>query len=164
LRHPCKFQRVFRLGSVTARHSSGGRQPNFAALNRGRHLYSAGRPSRWALAHILVFCLFVSESISLEPLNGSAPNSYGRRDWFLAQTSLNVKDNSRAVHYLHPKSRVGCRLLCPFPWVGGSPSYTMSPGPRPTSVPSGILIHPTVWPQYINAIDRQDRRDIGPVS
>jgi len=23
-----------------------------AALNRGRHLYSAGRPSRWALAHI----------------------------------------------------------------------------------------------------------------
>ena len=24
-----------------------------AALNRGRHLYSAGRPSRWALAHIL---------------------------------------------------------------------------------------------------------------
>ena len=25
-----------------------------AALNRGRHLYSAKRPSRWALAHILV--------------------------------------------------------------------------------------------------------------
>jgi len=24
------------------------------ALNRGRHLYSAGRPSCWALAHILV--------------------------------------------------------------------------------------------------------------
>jgi len=23
-----------------------------AALNRGRHLYSAGRPSRWALAYI----------------------------------------------------------------------------------------------------------------
>ena len=33
-------------------HSSNGRQPHFAALNRGRHLYSAGRPSRWALAHI----------------------------------------------------------------------------------------------------------------
>ena len=26
-----------------------------AALNRGRHLYLAGRPPRWALAHILVF-------------------------------------------------------------------------------------------------------------
>ena len=32
--------------------SSSGRQPTFAALNRGRHQYSAGRPSRWALAHI----------------------------------------------------------------------------------------------------------------
>jgi len=52
LGHPCKFQRVSRLGSFTARHCSNGRQPNFAALNRGRHLYSAGRPSRWALAHI----------------------------------------------------------------------------------------------------------------
>ena len=30
------------------------------ALNRGRHLYSAGRPSRWALAHILVFLFSVS--------------------------------------------------------------------------------------------------------
>jgi len=45
--------RVSRLGSVTARHSGIGRQPNFAALNRGRHLYSAGQPSCWALAHIL---------------------------------------------------------------------------------------------------------------
>jgi len=43
------------IGSVTARHSSSGRQRNFAALTiRKRHLYSAGRPSRWASAHILV--------------------------------------------------------------------------------------------------------------
>ena len=54
LGHSSKFQRVSRLCSVTARHSSSGRQPNFAALNRGCHLYLAGRPSRWALAHILV--------------------------------------------------------------------------------------------------------------
>jgi len=40
----------------------------------------------------------------------------------------------------------------------GSPSNTISPGPRPTSVPSGILIHPTIWPQYTNVIDRQDRQ------
>jgi len=58
LRHPCKFQRVSRLSSVTARQSSSGRQRNFAALNRGCHLCSAGRPSRWALAHILVFIQF----------------------------------------------------------------------------------------------------------
>jgi len=32
LGHPCKFQRDSRLGSVTARHSSSERQPNFAAL------------------------------------------------------------------------------------------------------------------------------------
>ena len=58
LGHPCKFQRVSRLGSVTARNSSSGRQPNFAALNRGRHLCSAGRPSRWALATFLVASFF----------------------------------------------------------------------------------------------------------
>ena len=39
-------------------HSSTGRQPNFAALNTGSHLYSAGRPSGWALAHILVVLAF----------------------------------------------------------------------------------------------------------
>jgi len=49
---------VSRIGNVTARHLSSGRQPNSAALNRGRHLCSAGRPSRLALAHILVEYLF----------------------------------------------------------------------------------------------------------
>ena len=51
------------IGSVTARHSSSRRQPKFAACYkemelwnfcRGRHLYSAGQPSRWVSAHILV--------------------------------------------------------------------------------------------------------------
>ena len=64
LEHPIIFQQVSRLDSVTAQQSSSGRQPNVAALNRGRHLCSAKRPSGWALAHILVlffcrFCLFV---------------------------------------------------------------------------------------------------------
>jgi len=31
-----------------------------AALNKGRHLYSAGRPSRWALAHISSFTRLVN--------------------------------------------------------------------------------------------------------
>jgi len=51
--------------------------------------------------------------------------------------------------------------------VGGeavSPSNTMSPGPRPTSVPSGTLIHPTVWPQYTNVTERADRQDNGPIA
>ena len=34
-----------------------------AALNKGRHLYSAGRPSRWALAHISSF-FFISSILS----------------------------------------------------------------------------------------------------
>jgi len=40
---PSKFQRVSRLGSVTARQ---------VGVEQRRHLYSAGRPSGWALAHI----------------------------------------------------------------------------------------------------------------
>jgi len=42
-----------------------------AALNRGRHLYSVGRPSRWALAHISSFAsigllqISVGQSVAL---------------------------------------------------------------------------------------------------
>ena len=51
---PANFNR-FRVWQCYCTASSSGRQPNnFAALNRGRHLCLAGRPSRWALAHILV--------------------------------------------------------------------------------------------------------------
>jgi len=35
------------------------------------------------------------------------------------------------------------------------PSNGMWPGPRPTCLPSFILIHPTVWPQYVNVADSQ---------
>ena len=52
---------ISRLDSVTARHSSSGRQQNFAALNRGRHLYSARRPSRWALAHISSWIFYTAQ-------------------------------------------------------------------------------------------------------
>ena len=53
------------IGNVTARHSSSGRQPNFAVLNRGRHLYSAGRSSRWALAYILASHVFTAHAQKL---------------------------------------------------------------------------------------------------
>jgi len=45
--------------------SSSGRQPNFAALNRGRHLCSAGRPSRWALVHIPSYLLIEADQDSI---------------------------------------------------------------------------------------------------
>jgi len=55
------------IGSVTARHSNSGPQSNCGVvqgmelrnLHRRRHLYSAGRPWRWALAHILVLVDYV---------------------------------------------------------------------------------------------------------
>ena len=45
-------------------------QLNFAALSRGRHLYSAGWPSHWASVHILVafhlsWCTFKQQLVSL---------------------------------------------------------------------------------------------------
>ena len=40
-------------------------------------------------------------------------------------------------------------LLCPFLGGAGSKCNTMWPGPRPTPVPNGILIHAAVWPQYM---------------
>jgi len=45
----------------------------------------------------------------------------------------------------------------PLYQVGGGaqyPSITTSPGPRSTSLPSGILIHPAVWPQQTWAENR----------
>jgi len=54
--------------------------------------------------------------------------------------------------------------LCPCQGRGAgsrgaaeSPSNRMWPWPRPTSMPSFILIHLTVCPQYTNVTDRQDR-------
>jgi len=51
---PLKISTGFASWQRYCMASSIGRQPNFAALNRGRHLCSAGRPSGWALAYILV--------------------------------------------------------------------------------------------------------------
>jgi len=63
--------------------NSSGRQPNFVALNRGRHLHSAGRPSRWALVNILV--QFGFSRIRNESFTGKAS-----RKIFVVCTSLEV--------------------------------------------------------------------------
>jgi len=77
-----------------------------------------------------------------------------------------------AEAYLHSKwhldlasrlaaTEMGRKLggLRPLFWgTAGSPSNTKLPGPRPTSIPSGILICPTVWPQYTNVTDGQTNR------
>ena len=48
------------IGSIIARHLSSGHQPNFVTFSRRRHLYSAGRPSRWASAYILVLTCYIN--------------------------------------------------------------------------------------------------------
>ena len=60
-------------------------------------------------------------------------------------------------HNRHGLKIWGRERCAPF---GGElgPHLTMWPGPRPNSVPSGILIHLTVWPQYTNVTDRTDRQ------
>jgi len=60
-------------GSVTARHLSSGRQPNFAAFSRERQLYSTGRPSRWASAHILVKSFIHSHTWQYNTVNAKKP-------------------------------------------------------------------------------------------
>jgi len=99
--HPSKFQRVSLLGSITARHSSSGRQPNFVALNRKRHLYSAVQPSRWALAHILVSSWFMGglhacclwQKICCCYRVYAAQNGWGGRLWWAASDLVSGNHN-----------------------------------------------------------------------
>ena len=100
---PCKFQWVSRLGSVTARHSSSGHQPNFAALDRGCHLYLAGRPSRWALAHISSWLLF-SGCIAVD-----AAYCYRQLAWFMfgkASSLFDVFINFKPVKRMQDTSDI----------------------------------------------------------
>jgi len=68
---PANFNGFRVLAAFTARHCSSERQPNFVVLNRGRHLYSAERPSRWALAHILVLVYILPSKMLYEMVTGA---------------------------------------------------------------------------------------------
>ena len=86
------------IGSVTtAQLSSSGRQQNFAALSSERHLRSAGWPSRWASAHILVLILF---------------SQYWSRTWL-----------GRASSKWPTLCGVGCKTLTSYQYVLGCWSY-----------------------------------------
>jgi len=67
-----------------------------------------------------------------------------------ARRALHIVDNRGYVQNAgHSRGRkVGAAVLLCVEGRAGSPSNTMSPGPKRASVPSGILIHPTVWPQW----------------
>jgi len=61
------------------------------------------------------------------------------------KTTLKSINIWRSYRHRHPPKIWGA--LPPF--VGGvlGPHLTMSLGLKPTSLPSGILIHPAIWPQ-----------------
>jgi len=63
-----------------------------------------------------------------------------------AEHEFDTKFGLTPSHNIHGQkiARVGCAL---FFGGAGSPSNTKLPGPRPTSILIGILIHPAVWPQ-----------------
>ena len=67
-----------------------------------------------------------------------------------------VADMGDCLATIDISRKLGAVPLLGVSWV---PMYnTMWPGPKPTFVPSGILIHPTVWPQYTNVAGRTDRQ------
>jgi len=68
------------------------------------------------------------------------------------QIYRHLNDKSSAVaemgdrgHNRHGPKRG--RGAVPLSWSAGNPSNTMWPARRSTSVPSGVFIHPAVWPQ-----------------
>ena len=91
----------------------------------------------------------VSLKLGAVPLFGGGAGSYvtqcGLR-WGLPSYQVASSSIQPYGHNRHgPK--FGGRGLCPLGGGAGSASNTMLPGSRPTIAPSGILIHPDIWPQ-----------------
>ena len=70
---------------------------------------------------------------------GCCVEVYLRTKWYL--------DPSSRLATMHGPKTARCSAPCLFLGGAGSPSNTMSPGPRHISAPSGSLIHLAVWTQ-----------------
>ena len=70
--------------------------------------------------------------------------SRNERHFTLYKSSAVAEMGDRG-HNRHGPKRGGAAV--PLPAIAGNPSNTKWPGPTSTSVPSGVLIHPAVWPQ-----------------
>ena len=108
---------------------------------------------------------YQAASSSIQPFGHNRHGPKMRWEWvcpFFWGSWVHIQHNvAQAEAYLHTKwhhdtsSRLatinmGRKLGGSAPCWGagtGSPSNTKSPGLRPTSIPSGILIHRAVWPQ-----------------
>ena len=86
--------------SVIARHSNSGRQPNFAAFSKGRHVYSSGRLSRWASVHILVLISILHGIISNFYFWGLFHVGIGRHSLFNPSPPQFSRSNSLYWHSL----------------------------------------------------------------
>jgi len=64
----------------------------------------------------------------------------------LYKTSAVAEMDDRGLHNRLGR-KVGGGGCCARFAGAGTPSNTMWPGPKSTSVPSGVFIHPAVWPQ-----------------
>ena len=115
--------------------SSSGRQPNFAALNTGRHLCLAGRPSRWALgphSSLSLFCrIFCPGTLALVSIKlwrksrEQTPCTKIRDRWKMFWLPLG--DTSSQFFFLG----------------GGGGANTMRPGSRPSCVPTKWHLDPS---------------------
>jgi len=86
-----------------------------------------------------------SWSIQLFGHNRHGPKKWGL--YLLSPFPYQVASWSIQPFGHHRDGRKMGRLCSLLGRGAGSPSSTMWPGPRPTSTPSGIVIHPAVWPQ-----------------
>jgi len=100
-----------------------------AALNRGRHLYSAGRPSRWALAHISSCIFFAIDDVIVTWVNTcTSVMGISTEDKYLMES---LREN---------KKYLAKRLLKMFPnWTVGQCEVDHYPIHRTTCVVNFLI-------------------------
>ena len=75
---------------------------------------------------------------------GQSQNGFSTREQLILDKSSAVAEMGDRGHNRHGPERGGA---VPLSRSAGNPSNTMWPEPMSTSVPSGVFIHPAVWPQ-----------------
>jgi len=80
----------------------------------------------------------------------------GKREMIASVSSMSYKSSAVAEMGDRARAKRAEKLGAAVHLSAGElSSNTVWPGPRPTYISSGILIHPTVWPRYTNVKDRQ---------
>jgi len=132
LGHPCWFQWVSRLGSVTGRYSSSGRKPNFAAYNGATYIRQGGHH----VAHILVFKVLFCEYYSLVQTWSSSQlrRPTRRKPWVSSRTC-----SLWSGRWSRGRSRWRCTRKDSACWKGRGSSSRQRGCTATTSTESGVL-------------------------